>query len=211
MRRDCAVRAGSRRPARPISACSRSSPTCPTAGSTWGCSSASRARSMNRSIPTSAPSTSVSRGRRKRISTARSSCPIISTGRPRRRAELRAALARNPEYVPALLNLGNLLEDLGRREEASKAYARALEIEPENSLALARLATVSLPANPDPLVKDRLDAAIANPRTPPAEAADLGFALGALLDAAGDHDQAFDAYLQANRASRAAAGHSRDL
>lgn len=121
-------------------------------------------------------------------------------------SELRAALAKNRDYVPALLNLGNLLEDLGRRDEARKAYARALELEPDNSLALARLATVSLPANPDLAVKERLVAAIAKPGTRPAEAADLGFALGALLDAAGDHDSAFAAYAEANRASRAASG-----
>lgn len=121
-------------------------------------------------------------------------------------SELNAALARNPDYVPALLNLGNLLEDLGRRDEARKAYVRALDVDPGNSLALARLATVSLPAEPDMAMKERLDAAIANPRTTPAEAADMGFALGALLDAASDHDLAFEAYSAANRASRAAAG-----
>ena len=51
------------------------------------------------------------------------------------------------------------------------------------------------------------------PRTPlGAEAADraaLGFALGRLLDAAGDYDQAFVTYADANRASRAAPGFRR--
>ena len=45
-------------------------------------------------------------------------------------AELLAALNRNPGYVPALLNLGNLREDLGEREGAREAYAKVLEIEP---------------------------------------------------------------------------------
>src|SRR4051794_15166902 len=58
--------------------------------------------------------------------------------------ELRSALDKNPRYVRALLNLGNVHEDLGEREPAREAYARVLEIEPQNTLALARLATCSL-------------------------------------------------------------------
>src|SRR5215475_7044168 len=41
--------------------------------------------------------------------------------------ELRTALTLNPQYVPALRNLANLLEDLGRREEALATYVRILE------------------------------------------------------------------------------------
>ena len=44
--------------------------------------------------------------------------------------ELRAALTLNPRYLPALRNLANLHEDLGRREEALAAYARILELDP---------------------------------------------------------------------------------
>ena len=40
-------------------------------------------------------------------------------------AELRTALRLNPGYVPALLNLANLCEDLGRREEACDLYRRS--------------------------------------------------------------------------------------
>ena len=41
--------------------------------------------------------------------------------------ELEAALALNPAYPPALQNLANLYEDLGRREEALDLYERILE------------------------------------------------------------------------------------
>ncbi|MDQ4087579.1 MAG: tetratricopeptide repeat protein, partial [Pseudomonadota bacterium] len=58
-------------------------------------------------------------------------------------AELRSALGLNPNYVPALLNLGNLHEDRGERDEARAAYARALALSPGDPLALARLAGVS--------------------------------------------------------------------
>jgi len=44
----------------------------------------------------------------------------------------------------------------------------------------------------------------------PADQADLGFALGGLLDAAGQYDEAFDAVRAANDASRAATGASYD-
>src|SRR5689334_15878828 len=44
--------------------------------------------------------------------------------------ELNAALGANPAYVPALLNLGNLREDLGDRAGARDAYERALAAEP---------------------------------------------------------------------------------
>jgi tetratricopeptide (TPR) repeat protein len=119
-------------------------------------------------------------------------------------AELDAALRKNPNYVPALLNLGNLHEDLGRRDEAKAAYSRALEAEPDNALALARLAGVSHSPEPDPALEARLSDAISGASA--AGQADLGFALGALLDASGQYDEAFEAYRAANAASQAAAG-----
>ena len=55
--------------------------------------------------------------------------------------ELQAALAINPVYVPALFNLANLCEDLGRRDEACALFGRILTIEPHFE-ALARLANL---------------------------------------------------------------------
>ena len=75
--------------------------------------------------------------------------------------ELDAALEDNPDYVPALLNLGNLREDLGDRPGARAAYERALAVEPGNSLALARLAGVSHAAELDGTLAQRLKIAIA--------------------------------------------------
>jgi tetratricopeptide (TPR) repeat protein len=120
--------------------------------------------------------------------------------------ELRAALGCNPHYLPALLNLGNLCEDRGRRAEAAALYLRAVELHPENAIALSRLAAVTPVAGPaDPLI-GRLRAAAASPRASAADRADLGFALGAALDAAAAYDEAFAAFADANAASRAAAG-----
>ena len=118
--------------------------------------------------------------------------------------ELDAALEGNPDYVPALLNLGNLREDLGDRPGARAAYERALAVEPGNSLGLARLAGVSHAAELDGALAQRLKIAIAG--AAPDEQADLGFALAGLLDAAGRHEEAFDAARAANAASRMATG-----
>ena len=52
--------------------------------------------------------------------------------------ELKKALALNPNYVPALINLANLHEDLGRRELAARVYARLLARDPNSPQALAR-------------------------------------------------------------------------
>lgn len=118
-------------------------------------------------------------------------------------AELEAALALSPDYLPALLNLGNLHEDLGRRDAARAAYEHALRVDPGHAVALARLAgleRVSKAGDPSIL---RLRSALAQ-SADAADRAELGFALGRLLDQAGAYDDAFAAYADANAASRAA-------
>lgn len=123
-------------------------------------------------------------------------------------AELGAALKLKPDYLPALLNLGNLHEDRGIREAAETAYRRALDVSPGHALALSRLAGLLKPKSESAaaLVQHLRDA-ISNERDPPARA-DLGFALGRLLDGRGDYDGAFAAYEAANRASRESFGSS---
>ena len=118
--------------------------------------------------------------------------------------ELRTALAIAPAYAPAWLNLGNLHEDAGRRDEARQAYESVLAIDPGHGTALARLAGLQTATTPDDPLIGRLRSALA--ATPEGlEQADLGFALGRILDVAGDYDAAFDAYVAANQASAALA------
>jgi tetratricopeptide (TPR) repeat protein len=120
-------------------------------------------------------------------------------------AELQAAFRCNPAYGPALLNLGNLHEDLGQLEEARAAYRRALNAEPDNCLALARFAGVA-GAESSPEFIRKLQVRLSDPGLELADRADLGFALGRLFDQAGDFDTAFCAYSAANAANRASAG-----
>ncbi len=132
---------------------------------------------------------------------------VIYTDYLRRHAEaeqeLQRALALNPAYTPALLNLGNLCEDLGRREEARTLYARILAREPRCFEALARLANVQPRDAVEPGLCPRIERALADPAASAAERASLGFALGRLLDQAGAYPAAFAAYRAANHASRA--------
>jgi tetratricopeptide (TPR) repeat protein len=121
-------------------------------------------------------------------------------------AELNTALKLNPRFAPAWLNLGNLHEDRGRRDPARAAYEQALALEPGNVLALARLAGVARASGPDDPLIGRLRAALkaigAGSPDERMARADLGFALGRMLDEAGAWDEAFAAYAQANRDSR---------
>lgn len=119
--------------------------------------------------------------------------------------ELRAALALNPRYLPALRNLANLHEDLGRREAALATYARILELDPRSFESLARAAGLHRVERADDPLIARLRAALADPAAGAAERASLGFALGSALDACGEYAAAFAAYQDANRESRASA------
>lgn len=119
--------------------------------------------------------------------------------------ELRAALALRPDYLPALLNFGNLHEDRGEAGAARDAYRRVLGIDPSNVTALARLTGVSPDDPPLERVAQRIAAS-----SSAAARAELGFALGQGLDRAGRYDEAFAAYAAANRDSRAASGATYD-
>lgn len=129
-------------------------------------------------------------------------------GRPdEAEAELGRALALRPDWVPALLNLGNLHEDRGERDAARATYARALERAgpQDRALVLARLANASRFDVPDDPLIDRLRQVL-DATAGAADRAELGFALGRALDEAGAYDAAFDAYAAANAEARRATG-----
>ena len=117
--------------------------------------------------------------------------------------DLEAALAIAPDWLPALLNLGNLHEDMGRREAAAQAYAQVLAVAPGHPVAMARAAGLARLTGPDDPVIATLRSALSRPGLDVADRAELGFALGRALDQVGAYDEAFAAYAAANAASRA--------
>jgi hypothetical protein len=116
--------------------------------------------------------------------------------------ELKCALALNPAYFPALMNLANLHEDLGRRPEAIALYERILALDARCFEALARYANLTRFTDIGDPVIERLRGALGDPDASSAERASIGFALGRAFDACGHYEAAFDTYARANRDSR---------
>lgn len=120
-------------------------------------------------------------------------------------SELKTALRLNPKYVPALLNLANLYEDLGRRDEALVRYEELLALAPDYYEALARYVSLKGISGQDDSLVVKLKQGIADQRATAADKASLGFTLGKVLDACGAYDPAFLAYANANQYSRESA------
>jgi tetratricopeptide (TPR) repeat protein len=120
--------------------------------------------------------------------------------------ELERALELNPDYLPALMNRGNLYEDLGRRELARATYERVLALAPDAAEALARYAGLYHFASVEEPLIGQLRRALERPGVSAAERASLGFALGRALDQCAAYEAAFAAYRCANRDSRVSAG-----
>jgi len=120
--------------------------------------------------------------------------------------ELRTSLQLNPDYVPAMLNLGELLEDSGESDEAGALYEKVLSLDPKNALALARLAGISTISDPTHPIIDRMSNLLDDPSIGSANKADVGFALGQVLDSSSQFDKAFEIYATANEASKDSLG-----
>jgi tetratricopeptide (TPR) repeat protein len=121
------------------------------------------------------------------------------------RSELAAALAIAPDYVPALLNQGNLHEERGERDEALASYERirggtGTDYPDLRCEAISRTVNLRRPTDiDDPLIGELRAAASAGAVLGANARANALFALGQALDALGEFDQAFDAFSKANR------------
>lgn len=112
--------------------------------------------------------------------------------------ELREAIARNPRFLPAWLNLGGLMEDVGNADAAADAYAHALRLAPGNGRARARMAAIAVHKGAiDGAVLD-LEGQLRRGADSHNDRAELLFALGNALDAAGRYREAFAAIGEAN-------------
>lgn len=115
--------------------------------------------------------------------------------------ELNHALAHNPDFLPAWLNLGELHEDCGRVDVARTAYQRALALDPPGGRAVARLAALDALSGDAEQAVIMLEARCRQGLNRDDDALEIMFALGNCLDAAGRHDEAFEAIDAANRLS----------
>lgn len=115
--------------------------------------------------------------------------------------ELKLALGLSPAFLPALLNLGNLYEDMGRREDALDLYEQVLRTNPGNGRAHARIGIIAAQAGEPAQAAARLKQAVAAARTIE-DRAEMLFALGSALDAEGSFDDAFQAFEAANWLAR---------
>jgi tetratricopeptide (TPR) repeat protein len=112
--------------------------------------------------------------------------------------ELRKAVAANPHAVRAWINLGGLYDDLGDGPAARDAYQHALEADPRNGQALARLAAIDVHEGQQDRAISRLESSLRESASDE-DGAEILFALGNALDAAGRYADAFRAITEANR------------
>jgi tetratricopeptide (TPR) repeat protein len=139
-------------------------------------------------------------------------CAHAAIGLTLRRAEdihgsvdaLAEALKLAPDNAVVWRQQGDNLALLGRFDAAAHCYHRVLALDPASSEALSCLAMIGKLTNGDN-ERNRLQAVLADPDRPEMERLAAGFALGSLLDAAGDYDAAFPIYATANRLARNAA------
>jgi tetratricopeptide (TPR) repeat protein len=107
--------------------------------------------------------------------------------------------ARFPQCAGTHLVAGHIHKMAGRSAAAVRAYERALVLAPGLTEAVFNLVELQAPAVDATLVH-RVAELSSNPLANEADRANLGFARGRILDAAGEFGQAFSAYADANSA-----------
>ncbi|MCE4354146.1 tetratricopeptide repeat-containing sulfotransferase family protein [Xanthomonas hortorum] len=126
--------------------------------------------------------------------------------------ELDLALRCRPDYAPALLNLGNLHEELGARDQAITAYCRLVALVDTDAAthalqlqATARLLHLEPPTHAEDVRLLTLGQAVSAPNQDPELVASLLHALAHAYDRLGLHARAFDAASAGNRHAHAQA------
>ena len=114
----------------------------------------------------------------------------------------RRSLALAPDGIDVWLVLGGCLASLGRFDEAIDAYRRALTLDP-NCAEAQRGIVAAGERSADPAELDRLQAIADDTAQPALPRVSANYALGGLLDKAGDYDAAFRHYAAANALKRA--------
>lgn len=118
--------------------------------------------------------------------------------------ELKTALRDAPEFIPALLSLGTLYEDLGNAESAREVYGKAWHYSQGNGRAIARLAMIDLAEGNHKAALAMLQSALTQAASP-ADRAEILFAKATAFDAAAEYDAAFETLVAANGLARTGA------
>lgn len=113
---------------------------------------------------------------------------------------LERILGDSPTNTACINGLAQLLMFIGEQEKAQALFKKLVQLQPKNMAAI-RLYTISnkVPAD-DPILSKALK--LWQQPAAPRDRAQLGFALGKAFQDRGDLRQAFEYYLQANRAYR---------
>lgn len=119
------------------------------------------------------------------------------------REALEQALIANPRWVPARYNLGLWLEEHGERTAALEEFRRVLEIDPAWHDARVRIAWLQRCNSPDEPLIGELRAALSQSALTPLTRENLQFALGKSLEDCAHYAEAFAAFAEGNRESRA--------
>lgn len=115
------------------------------------------------------------------------------------RVHLEWALSINPEYIPAMYNLGLYHEEFGDRQAALAQFRRILELNPAWHDALIRIAHAETVSDADGEIVRRLRRALRRSNLDPLTREGLHFALGKALDDCGRFESAFEQYELGNR------------
>jgi tetratricopeptide (TPR) repeat protein len=113
-------------------------------------------------------------------------------------AEAARLTAEHPRWAEGWTLLGVVHDTLGRFDQAKKAFARALEIDPNDAEAHRTLASIG-GREADAAEIERLSALFADTARPAHPRTEAGFALAKRLDDSGRFDEAFAVLRDANK------------
>ena len=125
-------------------------------------------------------------------------------------ASCRRCIALDPKLAAGWNWLGQILRSLGRFPEAASCFEKALELDPELPDAYAGLALIGRPIRDEVQIK-RLRALLSGKEDLPLPRIEAGFALGMMLDSAGEYDEAFACFSKANALYRRVLASSGEL
>jgi tetratricopeptide (TPR) repeat protein len=116
-------------------------------------------------------------------------------------ADCEAALTADPQCIEALCLLGELHADSGRFPQAHELFERAIALDPGVPSALCGVAAHRKMTRADTTWLQNVQALLAKP-LPLAHEINLRYALGKYYDDAGEYDEAFRHYRQANELTK---------